>query len=363
MNTILIKENSRRIKRLRETNNEKIKEKVNTYYNYILNREIPNRNANIKITNKTFTILDIDEYELLLENNYSNDYLKQICKHYKQKLSGTKTQLVNRLYNYLKLTYNIIKIQKVWRGFLLRKYIHYHGPAFINRKLCVNDTDFYTLDKLDSIPYEQFFSFKDNENFIYGFDLLSIYNLLITKGSKLENPYNKKELDSNIINNVKQFIKFSRILKIPLEIEIKESEYNIDTNLNMRIVSLFQNMDSLGNYTDIRWFTELNNIKLIIFIKELNDIWVYRAQIDPIIKKEICPPYGDPFRHVNFSTLNNHFLINLQKISLGIIEKFVLSGINVDSRTLGTYYILSALTLVSNEAAIAMPWLYHSVAI
>ena len=31
------------------------------------------------------------------------------------------------------------------------------------------------------------------------------------------------------------------------------------------------------------------------------------------------------------------------------------------SRSLGAYYVLAGLTLVNNEAAEAMPWLYHSV--
>jgi hypothetical protein len=46
---------------------------------------------------------------------------------------------------------------------------------------------------------------------------------------------------------------------------------------------------------------------------------------------------------------------------LTMLEKMVNSGINTDSRTLGAYYVLSALTLVSEPAAQALPWLFHSV--
>ena len=53
----------------------------------------------------------------------------------------------------------------------------------------------------------------------------------------------------------------------------------------------------------------------------------------------------------------------LSNISLTLIEKFVNSGINEESRSLGCYYILTALTLVSSGAAQALPWLYESVAI
>ena len=36
-------------------------------------------------------------------------------------------------------------------------------------------------------------------------------------------------------------------------------------------------------------------------------------------------------------------------------------GVDKDSQTLGSYYVLCAMTLVSQDAAIALPWLYESV--
>lgn len=43
------------------------------------------------------------------------------------------------------------------------------------------------------------------------------------------------------------------------------------------------------------------------------------------------------------------------------MDIMVNSGINNDSKSLGCYYILSALTLVNSDAAESMPWLYESV--
>lgn len=34
------------------------------------------------------------------------------------------------------------------------------------------------MDNISEIPNEQFFSFKDEDGFIYGFDILSIHNLI-----------------------------------------------------------------------------------------------------------------------------------------------------------------------------------------
>ena len=46
---------------------------------------------------------------------------------------------------------------------------------------------------------------------------------------------------------------------------------------------------------------------------------------------------------------------------LNIMEKLVKNGVNRPSRCLGANYVLCALTLVSPDAAEALPWLYQSV--
>ena len=43
------------------------------------------------------------------------------------------------------------------------------------------------------------------------------------------------------------------------------------------------------------------------------------------------------------------------------MEEFMYYGTTDDYRNLGASYILTALTLVNNEAAVALPWLYQSV--
>jgi hypothetical protein len=50
-----------------------------------------------------------------------------------------------------------------------------------------------------------------------------------------------------------------------------------------------------------------------------------------------------------------------QDIALTNMEMLVRDGINRDSQSLGATFVLCALTLVNSEAAIALPWLFHSV--
>jgi hypothetical protein len=53
-------------------------------------------------------------------------------------------------------------------------------------------------------------------------------------------------------------------------------------------------------------------------------------------------------------------LWNIKNVLLDIMERFVNNGIDRDSKSLGAYYILGALTLVNIEAATALPWLFQS---
>jgi hypothetical protein len=107
----------------------------------------------------------------------------------------------------------------------------------------------------------------------------------------------------------------------------------------------------------------LNRVKIIKFVRELADIWSYRAQLTNEVKRKICPPIGDPFRGFNFNYINSEeSMDNVRKTVISILEKFVNNGVDTDSKSLGAYYVLGALTLVSENAATSLPWLFQSVA-
>ena len=119
-------------------------------------------------------------------------------------------------------------------------------------------------------------------------------------------------------------------------------------------------MDGLGFITDPSWFLTLNKQYLQRFLRELLDIWEYRAQISDIIKRKINPEHGNPFFSYNITYLQHKCFIVLQKIVLDIIEIFITKGESSEYKALGIYYVLGALTIVSNNAASALPWLYES---
>ena len=329
-----------------------------------------------KINNKKKVVKQIDVVIPTKENvsiihSYNIIKLKMVCRHYKLKMCGKKNELIERIYNYFNQRDSVKIIERVYKKYLYTKYKNLRGPAVFNRKLCVNDTDFFTTENISEIPYSQFFSFKCRDDKVYGFNIISIYNLLFTHCETL-NPYTRNLINKNVFKKIKKIIKLSKLLNEKLN--IKEEEHDDDDEILKTLItperqfisnctSLFQYIDNLGNYTDAKWFIDLNLLQMTKFLHELQDIWFYRSQLSQMKRIEICPPNGNPFVNVPFNVFRQNFsLLELKNILLNVIELLVKSTRVQSDQLLGSNYVLCALTLVSQDAAHAIPWLYESVA-
>ena len=325
------------------------------------NINIPNFNIKMKRTNKQdFSIPSYKDYNKLVDENYKLTELRLISKYYKLKSFSNKKQNLTNIYKHLYLSFITIKIQNMYRKYIYNKFIKLHGPAYYKRELCVNDTDFYTLDPIKNINNIHFISFKDKNDFIYGCDVKSLYTL-ISKDSNTTNPYTREPLSNDIKENLMQYIKVCRFLKIPLILKDDTEVMTLKKRLQLKTINIFQKIDALGNYTNPDWFNNLSHFKMVVYVRELYDIWVYRAQLSDETKLQIVPGNLNPFRHIDLSTIQLNSSYTVKSCILNIIDVLISSGVDESSKSLGAYYCLAALTLVNNEAAEAMPWLYQSV--
>jgi hypothetical protein len=334
--------------------------------------------------------------------SYKLPELKSYLKSKKLAISGTKPMLMERIESFFTKTDKSVLIQACFRGFIVREIIKLRGPAKANRYLCVNDTDFVTMDRISEIPDSNFFSFSDKQSFIYGFDILSLMQSLKTNNN--ENPYNRERFDNSIIKNIKSYYNKSCLLypeiKLPnaeapktntFSAPNRSSRYQNSTNVNrannvnnmnevsinrynmitairnkpilQRMQDLFIQIDQLGNYTQVAWFSNLNLNQYIRLYRALYEIWNYRGGLSRETKLKICPFYG-PFERI-FQTpiyYDELTLAQIQGACTSVFETLVFSGIDDDNRKLGTFHALSALTIVSSGARQAMPWLYESIA-
>ena len=313
-----------------------------------------------KVSSDKFQIPRIQEYFNIVYFNYNVSQLRKISRFYKQKVSGNKKQLVYRLYNFLKFSKDAGKIQALYRGYLRRRYNHLQGPIWLTRK-SLNSTDFLSLAPIHKIPYAQFFSYVDGDGKEYGFNIKSLYNL-IRVNHPAKNPYNRCIIPTIVLENFYDLLRIARIVKEPIVLTINNetAHLSLKKRTHLKAVSLFQKLDNLGHTTDTRWFMNLNKEKLIQFLRELVDIWNYRSELQLFQKKRICPPYGNPFMGINMTSLSAANIVTIQQTGLGIIENFVTKANNHDDQSLGAFYVLGALTIVSPTAASSLPWLFES---
>ena len=339
--------------------------------------------------------------------------LKSIAKSNKLHISGSKTVLIERVQSHFRRTGAIIQIQKHMRGFLVRRCFRLRGPAHKDRSLCVNESDFYTLEPLVEIPYQEFFSYTDEQEFTYGFNIQSLITLYKKRG-KITNPYNRNSLSVQTTGSMFQLYKLmyiyfpnhvlvedklkftfmeprrsttmipqnifiptvTRPIRRPrppaLEMVLDASMTQLTHHMRdmrakpieVRIQELFMEIDQLGNYTDSRWFSQMQRREFFLYYSQLSDIWRYRAQLSYGVKQMICP-LGNPFEPfpivLNRSRYDNVSDAEIQLACVTAMENMVCTAPDIEYQKLGALHVLTALTYVSVSARNNLMWLYESL--
>ena len=135
--------------------------------------------------------------------------LKHTLKIHDKPVSGNKKDLVLRLEQYFLQIKMVIRIQKTFRGFLVRESEKLRG--YEDATHCNNSTDFYTLESIAEIPHELLFSYRDANGFAYGFNILSLVSMF-KRNRKLVNPYNREDIPFFVLQRLFSVYKKSRIL-------------------------------------------------------------------------------------------------------------------------------------------------------
>ena len=331
-------------------------------------------------------------------------HLKQALREYKLRIGGKKEELVERLEMYFNRNTSVILIQRCFRSWICRYIKRLRGPAYLNKSICVNDTDFCSMEPISDIESDYFFSFTDEKKFTYGFNISSLIEMLKRSSNinKIANPYTRDILSRATVRNIISLYNLSFVLcpdfhktNLPYIIpkmssstvtrtrsrnhqeyspitrtinSIEElNRYNHireirTTSQDNRISELFIEIDLLGNYTNKEWFVNLELRDYIRLYRKLYEIWYYRSDLSREVQNNICPYYA-PFDGI-FTRPLLHSELGLNQIKtacLIVFENMVYSGINIEYRKIGTLHALSALTLVSVPARESMPWLYESV--
>jgi len=303
------------------------------------NRNIYDRDDLIKIIveNKQISVYSLRKS---IKNCYFDKFIntkmskQNIIKELKILIEKEKNYILNELY--------VINIQKMIRGWIIRKKTN-----------CSNQTDILTFDTLYNIPYPYFYVFCDKiTNKSYGYDIRTL--IQIVESNYVSCPYTFRNFTDEEIISIK-------IHKTYLEnkgytMKLDKVVLTPEEEINMKIKDLFYQINMLDNYTDPEWFKALNINQLISLYSKMEDIWNYRTQMTIESKMNIVQngiAFDIPLTAIR-SCKNK---MKLQNILLDEFYRIINEGVNREEKKLGAILILSGLVEVSHDASYALPHL------
>lgn len=255
------------------------------------------------------------------------------------------------------------KIKSWWQFYNGLRCRRRHGPAYWTRSLCTNDADFFSTDPVGDISGVTFFSYKDIDNHVYGFDVRSIHTLMYrarTSGESAKNPFTRSDFPAGVCRQVHALVRALARLKLPTE-WAPLSPPTPEQQIRMKIVDAFSRIDELNYYSSPDWFLGLDAEGHRQFYNHLHDIWFIRANLSLAQRNTIVPGFATRLFRTPRWALADQGLDALQRINLGLIRALIGSASDRNDRILGAMYVVSALTLVCDGARVAYPWLYESV--
>ena len=341
----------------KKNSNKKTKKKNNYSINF---KELES------ISKKTLNIID---YLFNEELNFSDKFIKKSFKYYKLDQYLSKKNKLNTdnmkktLSNLFKTTISsyinidkIVVLQNKIKKWNKTSKFKDNGPAVFNRSLCVNETDFYNLDSLTIIENKYFFSFKDIDNFIYGFHIESFINL-ISNNPKITNPYNRQIINKDIKNKaIIIWQKLNKKKETSNYINNKNNIKDIKTKVKNKSLAVLQKIDLFGYQTNLEWLMQLTPIRIRSLYRQIKNYWNYKAGLTEDVKNRIVPNMN-PFHNVNTSKLNNSNKFVILEVVVDLIDIIISSGLTEDDKNQGCIIILFALNEINRDCGRSNPWL------
>jgi hypothetical protein len=351
-------------------------------------------------------IKSADDYQTFIRKNYTIPQLKIILTHFNLRKSGKKQELIDRIKTHMLMLNATKKIAKWWRHYSnpYNKYLMNKLELMNSKKIpsfkriqeleqtAVITDDFVSMNSVHDLPHYQRV-FIDEHNLLYGFNIASLIEYFIQYGIKLYtnakyddsmlkkciNPYTRSPFSEKIIKQLQRHIQLCHILKYPIQYnqeaeQIKYENMPIREQVIKRTNELFRYFDEFGFYTNAKWFLNMSLLDIYNVCLYLNDIWLYRSNMTFELRNKIVPNsrngrntlrecinnVAELQRNYIFATTRDAQDEILNAARMEVLDSFdILSkkGVDDDSRRIGTTYILTAITLVSYDAAETMPWL------
>ena len=272
------------------------------------------------------------------------------ARHSKNPVRFSKAPYITNHYNPIH-EQCIRKIQRAFCFAIAKRRYRRQGPAANNTSLSENRTDLHSMEDITTIPKLYIWSYKDEANHIWTFDIRSFSHM---GSSRLKNPYTQLPLTHVAKDSLEARLNWLRAKRYAITF-INDSELTSDQQFNLRVLEIFMKMDFLGYHSDPEWFTDLDLQQNIRLYKELYDLWNFRLALTNGAKQTICP--GLELKRDPARMKAQRELRWWRKQNLEILDALVSRATDKSNRALGTMYCLSALCTVSSDVKEAYEWL------
>lgn len=214
----------------------------------------------------------------------------------RKKINGKKNELIQLFITKVKHPIvhesQIIRLQRWFRTHIqyIMRFFHGGDPNCMKHK-CVNDTEFMTLERMETIPDEEFVCYTTPSGHNYGFTIESVKYLFQHK-TKPVNPYTRESLPFNFSDRVnaldshysyiQQLAKYTRGRK-PLPPQMSRIQMYI---LPMRVWKWCDHIKTSGWEIKADWILLMSLRKLQTAYLTLDKCW---SKMSPSVVKEILP--------------------------------------------------------------------------
>lgn len=239
------------------------------------------------------------------------------------------------------------------------------GICFYAPGLSINELDCVTMCDIRAIPRTYFISmsFEDpvpGTIFYYSFDIRQLH-YMIEQG--MDNPYTGVAFSPSTRQRVQRRIDRLTALGYCCTPPHEAPDGDVPKKtaaqlMRDRVIKLCQQFDKVA-LTNIDWILDLTAAKLKEWWIFVEDIINWRSEITPDTRAKVVPG-GTIFQIQQKSQLqatvgyNDTFLF-----VMGQMEHLANDAAESQDRALGAMYALTGLTICSEAARVALPWLYQ----
>ena len=242
-------------------------------------------------------------------------------------------------------------------GWWIRRTIRVQGIGYYLKHAWCNQVDPITFDDVHTeLPtlYLMTYLQKHKTGFrVFAFDIRSLYTLF--KKKSFINPFdNISPFSSNFILQVKARCDHFKAKQIPLDGEITLPVKNAKD----RVIELCNEMQRLNYYINVEWLFHMTIEQLAKWYLRCEDIWVYRAQLTTTQQFEIAPGNSNVFPARN-EIRNKTCWNETMHLVCDSMHRLVATAERDESRVVGIFYVLSALTECCAPVKETYPYLYQ----